>query len=322
MSTGLAGGGVIGIILAAGTGARIRPLSATIPKPLLPVCNKPIALHQLEAMRSIGIVDFRIVVSHLDDKVRAFFGDGSAFGVRIAYVSQEQKLGIAHAVLQCEETVDRPFLVFLGDVFIVPVALETMLARHAEQGSGAVLAVRSERDAELIRRNFTVELHADGTVAKVIEKPRHPKSDLKGCGIYLFDPPCFDGIRRTPKTAMRDEYEITNSIQILIDDGFPVSVAEVVEWDMNVTTPCDLLACNQFELKRRGLASLVAEGTHVNPGARVDGSVIGAGAVIQHAITVSGCLVLPDTTVDSTGDLHAKLLTPEVIVSCARAATP
>ena len=306
---------VTGIVLAAGTGTRIRPLSASTPKPLLPVCNKPIALHQLEAMRSIGVRRFRFVVSQLDDQVRAFFGDGSRFGVEIQYVAQREQLGIAHAVLQCEDVVETPFLVFLGDVFMVPTDLERMLERFAEPDTGAVLAVR--RDApELIRRNFTVSLRPDRTVSKVIEKPRHPASDLKGCGIYLFDLPAFDCIRRTPKTAMRDEFEITSSIQILIDDGGTVRIAEVVEWDMNVTTPCDLLACNQWELERRGLDRLEGEGVQIHPEAEVIDSVIGDRAVIQHPIRLTECLVFPDTVVDATGDLTRKLITPDVILSC------
>ncbi|MFN7974635.1 MAG: sugar phosphate nucleotidyltransferase [Acidobacteriota bacterium] len=305
----------IGVILAAGAGARIRPLSHALPKPLLPVCNKPIAQHQLEAMRAIGIQDFRFVVSPLDDKVRGHFGDGSRFGVRVSYVVQSEQLGIAHAVLQCEETVDRPVLVFLGDVYIVPKDLATMvglLGSHAM----AVLAVRREDDPVLMRRNFTVALRDDGTVARVIEKPRHPANNLKGCGIYLFDLPAFDSIRRTPKTAMRDEYEITNSIQLLIDDGHPVRVAEVVEWDMNVTSPCDLLACNRWELARRKLGSLVGADVRLASGAAVPGSVVGDGASIVHPITVKDCLVFPGTRVDSRGDLEAKILTPEVIISC------
>lgn len=308
--------GPIGIILAAGAGSRIRPLSASMPKPLLPVCNKPIAGHQLEDMRAIGIRDFRIVVSHLDDRVRAAFGDGSGLGVRITYVSQEEQLGIAHALLKCEDTVDRPFLVFLGDVFIVPQELGSMMASLREHQAAAVLAVRRESDPALIRRNFTVALRPDGTVARVIEKPRHPQGNLKGCGIYLFDLPAFDSIRRTPRTAMRDEYEITNSIQLLIDDGFPVRVAEVVAWDMNVTTPCDLLACNRRELARRGLDNLVDPTATVHPHARIRGSVVGPRARIEHPIAVDECLVLADTVVDSSGDLHRKLMTPDVILSC------
>lgn len=310
------GKNLIGVILAAGAGARIRPLSHALPKPLLPVCNKPIAQHQLEAMREIGIEEIRIVVGPLDDKVRSYFGDGTQFGVRISYVLQRDPLGIAHAVLQCEETVDRPILVFLGDVFLVPRDLDRMVALLSEPPSMAVLAVRREDDPALIRRNFTVTLRDDGTVARVIEKPRHPASRMKGCGIYLFDLPAFDSIRRTPKTAMRDEYEITNSIQLLIDDGHPVRVADVVAWDMNVTRPCDLLSCNRWELGRRGLSNLVADGARLHPGASAPGSVIGDGATVVHPITLHDCLVFAGTRVDSRGDLEGKILTPEVIISC------
>lgn len=308
--------GIIGVILAAGQGVRIRPLSVATPKPLLPVCNKPIMQHQLEAMAAIGIRDVRIVVSHNDERIRSFFGDGGRFGVAIEYVTQELQLGIAHAVLRCEDVIDRPFMVFLGDVFLVLQELERMVALLGEPGTGAVLAVKREEDPRKIQRNFTVSLRHDGSVGRVVEKPRHPASDLKGCGIYLFDLPAFDAIRRTPKTAMRDEYEITNAIQILIDDGATVRVAEVVTWDMNVTTPCDLLTCNRRELARRELPVLVAESARVHPGARIEGSVIGDGAQVLNPVRITDCLVFPGAVVDATGDLHRKLVTPEVILSC------
>ena len=114
-----------------------------------------------------------------------------------------------------------------------------------------------------------------GRVAKVIEKPRYVNSQLKGCGLYVFDPHIFDAIRRTPRTAMRDEYEITDSIQILINDGYVVHHHPIVERDLNLTKPDDLLTINLIELGRAGLTSLV-DGTAVVPaGATIEHSVIG-----------------------------------------------
>ena len=306
---------IVGVILAAGKGSRIQPLSMSCPKPLLPVCNKPIIQHQLEDMKSIGIEEVIVVVGHLGEQIVAYFGDGAPLGLKIRYVEQRKTLGIAHAVAQLENTITTPFLLSLGDIFIVPRQMENMVTMFWQRKAGAILAVKPD-DPAAIQRNFAVVLHASGTVTRVIEKPRYIPSNLKGCGIYLFDLAIFDAIRRTPRTAQRDEYEITNSIQILIEDGFPVYPAEVVEWDMNVTYPCDLLTCNRIQLARLGLDSLIAPTAQVHTGARVHGSVIGDRVKIRQPIIIERSLVFPDVTVDEGRDLSDTLLAPGLSIEC------
>lgn len=306
---------VVGVILAAGKGSRIQPLSLSYPKPLLPVCNKPIIQHQLEDMKRIGITDVIIVIGHLGEQIVACFGDGSALGMRIRYVEQRQTLGIAHAVAQLENIITTPFLLTLGDIFIVPRRLEDMVSIFWQRRAGAVLAVKTDTPAA-IQRNFAVVLHASGIVTRVIEKPRYIPSNLKGCGLYLFDLAIFDAIRRTPRTAQRDEYEITNSIQILIEDGFPVYPAETVEWDMNVTYPCDLLTCNQKQLARLGVDSIVSPSARLVPGVRVSRSVIGDNATVSKPISIHNSLIFPALSVDNDSDLANVLVTPEVTVNC------
>ncbi len=310
---------VVGVILAAGKGSRIQPLSLSYPKPLLPVCNKPIIQHQLEDMKRIGITDVIIVIGHLGEQITAAFGDGSALGMKIRYVEQRKTLGIAHAVAQLEKIVTTPFLLTLGDIFIVPRHLEDMISMFWQRRAGAVLAVKRDVPAA-IQRNFAVVLHASGTVTRVIEKPRYIPSNLKGCGLYLFDLAIFDAIRRTPRTAQRDEYEITNSIQILIEDGFPVYPAETVEWDMNVTFPCDLLTCNKMQLARLGVDSIVAPSARLAAGVRVTGSVIGDRVSITRPITVANSLIFPDVAVDSPDDLNDALVAPGATITCRSAA--
>jgi NDP-sugar pyrophosphorylase family protein len=306
-----------GVILAAGKGSRIQPLNLYLPKPLLPVCNKPIMQYQLEDMRDIGVQDVIIVVGHLKEEIISYFGDGSALGLRIRYVEQGQTLGIAHAVAQLENEVQRPFILFLGDIFLVPRDLQTMERMFWERRAGAVLAVKREENPEYIRRNFAVVLHASGTVTRVIEKPRYVSTDLKGCGVYIFDLAIFDAIRRTPRTAQRDEYEITNSIQILIDDGFPVYPAEVIDWDMNITFASDLLECNRNQLRRLGKAYLLGDNTHVHAGARIQDSVVGPGVTIEQPIRITNSLIFSGVRVSTDQDLEHMLLAPNVAVDCA-----
>ncbi len=307
---------IVGVILAAGKGSRIQPLNMSYPKPLLPVCNKPIIQYQLEDMKRIGVKEAIIVVGHLAEQIIAHFGDGSSLGLRIRYVEQQETLGIAHAVAQLESEISTPFILFLGDIFVVPRRLEDMVSMFWQRRAGAVLAVKRESDPAAIQRNFAVVLHASGIVTRVIEKPRYIPSNLKGCGVYLFDLAIFDAIRRTPRTAQRDEYEITNSIQILIEDGFPVYPAEVVDWDMNVTYPCDLLTCNQRQLAHLGLDSLVAPSAELHPGVRIKDSVIGDRVRIAHPIAVTHSMIFSDVTVDQANNLENMLLAPGFAIEC------
>src|SRR5690606_36338862 len=147
-------------------------------------------------------------------RITQTLGDVSKYGVRIHYVEQERRLGLAHAVGLLEKQVSQPFLLTLGDIFFEVNDLTRMQRMMEEHQAAAVIAVKEEEDAEAVKRNFSVLLREDGSVRRVIEKPRHVVNKLKGCGIYLFDLPIFDAIRRTPRTAMRDEYELTDSIQI------------------------------------------------------------------------------------------------------------
>lgn len=309
---------LVGVILAAGKGSRIQPLNLYLPKPLLPVCNKPIIQYQLEDMREIGVREVIIVVGHLKEEIISYFGDGSALGLQIRYVEQQQTLGIAHAVAQLETEVNSPFILFLGDIFLVPKDLHVMERMFWERRAGAVLAVKREKNPEYIRRNFAVILHASGTVTRVIEKPRYLTNDLKGCGVYIFDLAIFDAIRRTPRTAQRDEYEITNSIQILIDDGFPVYPAEVIDWDMNITFACDLLECNLSQLRRLGRPCLIGRNARIHPDATIEASVLGDGVVVEKPIHISESLILTGSRIETSDKLERMLVTPEVSVSCNR----
>lgn len=289
----------MGVILAAGEGVRMEPFSTQIPKPLLPVLNRAVIEHQIALMRAEGIVDVVIVVSRLGAEIEAALSDGQALGVRLRYVAQEEPLGIAHAVGITEPLIDRPFLLMLGDIFFVPRKLSRML-EMLNEGCGAALAVIDEPDPDAIRRNFAVVTGPNGRVTRVIEKPRHSPTRLKGCGVYLFDVPFFDAIRRTPRSALRDEYELTDAIQIFIDDGYHVGAAEVVTRDINLTYPRDLWALNLRELERSGATQLVHESADVDAQASIVGSVIGPRAKVgpvrvEDSVVFAGARVDTDT---------------------------
>jgi dTDP-glucose pyrophosphorylase len=289
----------IGVILAAGNGVRMVPLSAERPKPLLPVLGRPVIAHQLTLMREVGIEEVVVVVRQGATEIESKLGDGSDHGVRIRYAEQKEPQGIAHAVSVVEGIVgDRHFVLMLGDVYFVAPRFAELLAVR-ERGFSAVLAAKDEDDPAAIERNFAIVLNEDGAVVRVIEKPRHPPTRLKGCGVYLFEPVFFDAIRRTPRSALRDEYELTDAIQVFIDDGRRVGVAEVVERDVNLTYPRDLWALNLSELERAGEDSVVDPSARVSSRATIVRSVIGAEAEIadvrvERAIVFAGAEVSSD----------------------------
>jgi len=182
--------------------------------------------------------------------------------------------------------------------------------------SNASLVSMYEPDPEMVRRNFVIRADETGRVSRVIEKPRYVDSQLKGCGLYVFDPHIFDAIRRTPRTAMRDEYEITDSIQILIDDGYVVKHWPIVERDLNLTKADDLLMINLVEMERRGLDRLIGDRVEIAPGAVITRSVIGDGVIIRHPIRITNSVITPNVVVDSTADIDCVVFNGEHSVYC------
>ena len=307
---------LVGVILSAGKGSRIDPFNAHFPKPLLPIGNRPIMGHHLETYRGLGITKCCVVVGHLMDRIINHFGRDANAGLDIRYVEQNDILGIAHAVGQVEPYVDGPFLLCLGDIFYLAKDIDRLVTRYEQGDVAAVLAVKEEDDPDIVRRNFSVEVDDDGFVTRVVEKPREPTSLLKGCGIYLFGPEVFDAIRRTPRTALRNEYEITSSIQILIDDGHKVAVEPVIDWDLNVTFPGDLLDGNITYLRHLGLDNLIDETATIEDGVTLTRCVVGAGARVKGPGKLADCVVLPGTVVDAGQDLRRALVSPGLVSRC------
>ena len=308
---------MVGVILAAGKGARMYPFSERSPKPILPILNRPLLAHQIEVMCDCGISEVHIVVGHLGYQVASTFGDGSAYGVNIHFVEQESTLGLAHAVGALESRIQVPFLLMLGDIYFHLKAPLRPLCDQVLRGDvNANLVSMYERDPEMVRRNFVIVADDTGRVHKVIEKPRYVDSQLKGCGLYVFDPHIFDAIRRTPRTAMRDEYEITDSIQILIQDGYLTHHHPIVERDLNLTKPADLLTINLIELARAGLPRLVDPSAQLAAGTVVENSVVGKGVTVAQPIRISNSVIMPGVAVTAATDLDSVVMDGEHTVYC------
>jgi dTDP-glucose pyrophosphorylase len=305
-----------GVILAAGRGNRMAPFSEHYPKPILPVCNKPVIQYQIETMHGLGIRDIVVLIGHKGFELSKVLGNGSRFGVSIRYVEQSSTLGIAHAVGCLEPYLDRPFLLFLGDIFFVPGDLGGLFDLFRQQSGGAVLGTKEEQNPEAIRRNFSMTVDAEGFVTRVVEKPRHATNRLKGVGIYLFDLTVFDAIRRTPRTAMRDEYEITDSIQVMIQDGLPVRPCNCVVDDINLTTPADLLYCNLILARSAPNGIVIGSNSSLHEGVHIESSVIGQNVTVRNAISIRNSVVFDETDVRSETGFDNFILTPTGMVDC------
>ena len=303
-----------GVILAAGKGTRIYPFSEKYPKPILPVANKPLMQYQIELMASIGIEEVIVVIGHLGYEIVRRIGQGEEYGVHIHYVEQKTTLGIAHAVGTLESLVEGPFMLFLGDIYFVSNSLGDMVEIMARDSLQAVLATMVEEDVDKIKRNFAVILDGDGLVERVVEKPQYPQNNLKGCGIYLFSPQIFDAIRRTPRTAMRDEYEITDAIQILINDGGRVRSLNVIERDMNLTYPQDLLELNLYEIARQNGENIVGKRVEIAPTAAVRNCVVGSEVRIGEGVQLENCVVFDRVIVEAGKSYVNAILTQERVI--------
>jgi len=256
------------------------------------------------------------VIGHLGYQIAQQLGNGKSLGVSIRYVEQTQALGIANALGQLEPYINSPMFLLLGDIFFVADNLDDMVQTLRRKQAKAVLACKREEDPDAMRRNFAIIERDDGTVSRVVEKPRHSTTTRKGCGLYLFDLEVFDAIRRTPRTAMRDEYEITDSIQIMVDDGHPIYASEVVSWDINLTCPHDVLDCNLFQLERLGQDKLVGDEVNIHPDAVLKNVVIGNGVTIEHPIALRDSVVFANTKVTSRQDLRRQIVTSDQRIDC------
>jgi glucose-1-phosphate thymidylyltransferase len=303
----------LAVILAAGRGTRLAPISERYPKPVLPVMGKPLIEHQLESLREAGVERTIVVVGHLGFELARVLGDGKRFGMEVEYVDQGPVLGTAHALATVEDRVDRPFLLLLADIFFITTGLGEMVRLLGQNGVEGVLAVKEESEQDAIRRNFVVIEDAAGSVRRVVEKPRFPTTRLKGSGVYLFDPVFFDAVRRTPRTALRDEYELTDAIQTFVDDGHRVVAARVIERDVNLTFADDLLHLN---LELLGNKNLIGQDVSLPEGCRLERCILMDGSRVIHPIRLSECLVFPGATVDSTSDLRRHIITRDRVFEC------
>ncbi len=233
------------VILAAGKATRLRPVTLTMPKALVPVANKTLIGYAFDVLKAAGFTDIGIVVNDLDSPIPQTLGDGSGLGINLQYILQEEQKGLAHAVGLSRSFVgDDPFCVFLGDN-IFQDKMGTMFANFMKSGAESAIALGEVSDPT---RFGIAELNTDGSIARVVEKPKEPKSNLAIAGVYLFRPSIFEAIGRI-KPSWRNELEITDAIQTLISDGQRVDSYILKGWWIDAGKPDAIVLANQLVLE-------------------------------------------------------------------------
>ncbi len=223
------------VILAAGEGSRMRPLTYTRPKVMLPIANKPILEHLLIEAREAGIREFIFIVGYHDEQVRHYFGGGDRWGVSMNYCTQRRQLGTADALRMVESLVDGNFLVINGDTIVTHDDIRRIASRD-----NITLSVIGVEDTT---KDLGVVELSQGKVIHIYEKAGKPPSHMANAGLYLFTPDIFDAISQTSKSP-RGEYEITDSLQLMIDNGHHISYQEISYW-LDLSYPWDLLPANE-----------------------------------------------------------------------------
>jgi NDP-sugar pyrophosphorylase family protein len=304
------------VILAAGRGNRMGELGNRVPKPLLPVGDEPIIGHQLRMLQALGVREAHVVVGHRAPDVVRFLGDGSAYGIELRYVEQTEQLGIAHAVGTLRRTLTTPFLLLLGDYFFIAED-PSRLVHCLDQGHSAQLAKR-EADPRLISESCELRIGEHGLVTSLIEKPMRPRGDIKGCGFYALQPEICDYIARTPRTALRDEYEFTLTLDLFVRDGNPLHAETMAVWDHNFTYPFDVLDCNLTWLDNQKLRVFVAQSAIVGSDVELDNVVIGGNAHVARNARLRDVVVFPGARVEAGEAIQEALATPHGIVRATR----
>ena len=258
------------VILAAGQGTRLRPVTLTMPKSLVPVANRWLITYAFDVLKRAGLTDIGIVVNSLSSPIVKALADGKSLGVNIQYIIQKEQKGLAHATGLCRDFVgDEPFTVFLGDN-IFQDKMTDLLTSFVDSGNEAAIVLGEVPDPT---RFGVVEID-NGQIVRVVEKPSDPPSNLAMAGIYLFRSSIFEAIGRI-KPSGRNELEITDAVQVIINDGCPVASYRLEGWWIDAGKPNAIIMANQ----------LVLEGLPYTPAPENSGQIEG-NSEVSHRVLI------------------------------------
>jgi glucose-1-phosphate thymidylyltransferase len=308
---------VKGLILSGGKGTRLRPLTYTSAKQLVPIANKPVLFYGIEALAAAGIRDIGIVVGDTQHEIRSAVGDGSRWGVRVSYIEQDAPRGLAHAVKISQDFIGtEPFVMYLGDN-LLNKGITQLVQEFARDRPSAQILLARVPDPQM----FGVAELREGRVVRLVEKPKEYIGDLALVGVYLFGPDIFESVGRI-RPSFRSELEITDAIQDLIDRGLSVRPQIVDGWWKDTGKLEDMLEANRLILETfdRRIDGVVDEDSRiegkvvVEPGAVVERSVIrgpaiiGCKAKIVHAYVGPYTSIMNDVEIQDTEIEHSIVL--------------
>jgi len=290
------------VLLAAGEGVRLLPITATRPKHLIKVGGKPILQFCLEAVKNAGITEAIIVTHYMGDAIRQYFGDGEKLGLRISYVEQKAAFGTGNAAGVAEPYVDDDFVLVYGDLLFGLDAVKNVLKLYERGKTAAVMGVVQVDKPESYG---IIKLDEEKKVKRIVEKPAAGKapSNLANAGVYVFSRVVFDKIKQT-KASVRGEWELTDAVTLLAEEGKTVLAAEISKDDwFDVGRPWDLLDANNWALKRMELQVLgtIEQGAHlIGPVSVAESARIRSGAYIEGPVFIDeDCDVGPNCYVRS-----------------------
>jgi UDP-N-acetylglucosamine diphosphorylase/glucosamine-1-phosphate N-acetyltransferase len=279
------------LILAAGEGTRLRPLTSNIPKPLLTLAGRPYLLHLVHSLRQAGVREQCILVGWKSNRVKEFFGDGHELGVELTYLEQKERLGTANAIGVAEGEMDDDFVCVNGDVVMAPEAVGEIVSafqRDRAPFMGVVQVAEPKR--------FGVVEEREGRLLRIVEKPIHPPSDLINGGLFGLTPEVFTYIHRTERSP-RGEFEFTDTLNMMAAESEVLVRRITGEW-MDVGYPWELLRANEFLMARvqREIQGTVEEGAFLKGQVVVEeGALVRSGAYVEGPVYISkGCDIGPN----------------------------
>jgi glucose-1-phosphate thymidylyltransferase len=311
------------IILAAGQGTRLRPVTLTMPKPLVPVANKRLIEYAIDTIKGAGITDIGIVVNNLDSPIVTTFGNGERLGVNMHYIVQEEQLGLAHAANLCRDFVgDEPFAMFLGDN-IFQDKMTDFIRNFANTDADASIVLAEVADPT----RFGIAVVEEGVIKRVVEKPKEPPSNLAIVGVYLFRNSIFDAISKI-KPSARGEYEITDAIQQLISEKKSIAPYRIKGWYIDAGKPEPIILANQLVLEdlpytppptlESGKIEGNSEVSHrvvIGANSRIIDSVVRGPVIIGENTIIEGSYVGPYTAIGDNCQIEGSEIEASIVMN-------
>ena len=310
-----------GIILHGGHGTRLRPLTHTGPKQLLPIANKPMSQYCIESLREAGIKDICIIVGGLgSNKVEEYYGSGERFDVKLTYIQQDSPRGIAHAIHLCKEFVDnQKFVAFLGDNILKRNISDYATDFQQSDAKASILLCEVSNPTQ-----FGIADVKGGVIKKIMEKPKNPPTNLAVTGIYFLTPTIFDIIERL-KPSWRNELEITDALQMLLEENHKIIYYMVTDYWKDTGTPEDIIHANKVILedmkpyfygkKEEGVSLtgnvMIGENTLLKTGSKIVGPVI----IGKNCIIDSGTYIGPNTSIGDESKIAKCNIEDSIVMS-------